>query len=71
MKDYGKLIKEFYNYVAKFYNKNTGIYPIATNKRIWEACNEYLESKPLSQIYFDSLDREEVRKIIEPGHCIM
>lgn len=70
MRDYGKLIKEFYNYVGEFYNKHTGIYPIASNERIWQACNEYLESKPLSQIEFDSYDREMVRKIIEPNYSL-
>ena len=64
MRDYGKEIKKFYNYVWKFYNKDSGIYPIATTERIWEATNEYLESKPLGAIYFDSFDRESVRQII-------
>lgn len=71
MRDYGKLIKEFYNYVWQFYNKQSGVYPIASNERIWEACNQYLESKPLSEIYFDSFDRECVRQIIEPNYSMI
>jgi len=70
MIDYGKQIKEFYNDVWKFYNKDSGLYPIATNERIWEACNQYLESKPLGEIHFDSFDREEVRMIIQPEYSM-
>lgn len=68
MRNYDKLIKEFYEYVWSFYNLKTGIYPIATDERIKQAVNEYLESKPLSQIEFDSIDRELVRKIIQPEY---
>lgn len=68
--NYSKLISEFYTYCNEFYNDETGIYPIATEKRIVEAVNQYLESKPLSQIYFDSFDRECVRKIIQPDYEI-
>ena len=70
MKDYANEIQTFYKYLTDFYSKDGGIYPIATNERILEAMNEYLESKPLGQIYFDSLDRESVRKIIEPEYSI-
>ena len=68
MKNYSELIKEFYEYVFSFYNNETGIYPIATTERIVEAVNQYLESKPLSEIYFDSFDRESVRMIIQPEY---
>jgi hypothetical protein len=68
--NYANEIQKFYKYVSDFYNNEDGIYPIATPQRIVEAVNEYLESKPLSQIYFDSLDRESVRKIIEPSYSI-
>lgn len=64
-KNYSKLINEFYEYVNEFYNFENGVYPIATTERIIEACNQYLESKPLSEIYFDSFDREQVRSIIQ------
>jgi hypothetical protein len=70
MKNYPKIITEFHQYVLSFYNSTDGVYPIATKKLIEESVNQYLESKPLSQIYFDSFDREEVRCIIEPSHSI-
>jgi hypothetical protein len=70
MKNYSIEIQKFYNYLFDFYHIEDGIYPIASTQRIVEAANEYLESKPLSQIYFDSLDRESVRKIIEPSYSI-
>lgn len=70
MRNYSELILEFYTYVWKFYNLDTGIYKIATTERIQEAVNQYLESKPLSQIEFDSIDRELVRKIIEPDYIL-
>jgi len=71
MRNYGKEIQEFYNYVLGFYNNINGVYPIATSERIVEAVNEYLESKPLGEIYFDSFDRESVRQIIEPEYQII
>jgi hypothetical protein len=64
MRNYWEDIKEFYEYVWKFYNLKTGLYPIATDERIQEAVNQYLESKPLGEIYFDTFDREQVRGII-------
>ena len=70
MRNYAELIKEFYVYCWQFYNLDTGIYKIATAKRIQEAVNEYLASKPLSKIEFDSIDRELVRKIIEPDYAL-
>lgn len=71
MKNYAKEIEDFYNYVWDFYNLKTGVYKIATTEEIQQATNEYLESKPLSQIHFDSFDREQVRKIIEPEYQIL
>ena len=70
MRNYPELIAEFVVYVTLFYNDKDGIYHIATKKRIKEAVNIYIESKPLSQIYFDSFDREKVRAIIEPSYKI-
>ena len=70
MRNYTELIAEFVGYVTAFYNDKDGIYPIATKKRIKEAVNIYLESKSLSEIYFDSLDREQVRKIIQPSYSL-
>lgn len=68
--NYVNEIQKFYKYVSDFYNDVDGIYPIATKERILEAVNQYLESKPLSEIYFDSFDRESVRMIIEPDYTI-
>lgn len=70
MKNYPVLIKEFYDYVLSFYNDVDGVYPIATKERIIDAVNQYLESKLLSEIHFDSFDRESVRMIIEPEYSI-
>lgn len=68
MKNYASEILEFYNYVIEFYNNENGIYPIATKDEIINAVNQYLESKPLSEIYFDSIDRESVRTILQPTY---
>lgn len=68
--NYANEIQKFYKYVSDFYNNVDGIYPIATKERIVEAVNQYLESKPLSEIYFDSFDRESVRMILEPDYTI-
>jgi len=65
MKKYSVLIKEFYKYCITFYELRNGIYPLTTKRGIIAACNEYLESMPLSDIEFDSFDREGVRLIIE------
>ena len=71
MRAYHELIKDFYIYVNKFYNIETGIEPIATDNEIQQAVNTYLEIKPLSQIEFDSLDREFVRQILQPSYRII
>jgi len=70
MKNYPVLIKEFYDYVLSFYNDVDGVYPIATKELIIQSVNQYLESKLLSEIHFDSFDRECVRTIIEPEYSI-
>jgi hypothetical protein len=70
MRNYPELIEEFIFYVNSFYNEKDGIYPIATKERIAEAVNIYLESKPLGEIYFDSIDREFVRLILEPTYSL-
>ena len=70
MRNYSEEIQNFYNYCYEFYNNKTGIYPIATIERLVEAVNQYLESKLLSEIHFDSFDRESVRMIIEPEYSI-
>lgn len=68
MKDYSKLIKEFYEDVISYYSLDNGTIPIATNERIIKVCNEYLESKPLSEIWFDSMDRIFVRRRLDKGY---
>jgi hypothetical protein len=65
MRNYCTEIKRFYDYVWEFYNLESGIYPIATDEKIQSSVNQYLESKSLKEIEFDSLDRERVREIIE------
>ena len=66
MKNYPKLIEDFTNYCVLYYNYEDGIFPInfATEEKITFAVERYLESKSLAQIYFDSYDREEVKKIL-------
>jgi hypothetical protein len=74
MKNLSKLtkeIKQFNQLCYSFYNYSNGIYPIATKEVIEYAVMEYVKSKPLSQIYFDSFDREEVRTIIQPSYKII
>jgi hypothetical protein len=68
MRNYFELIHEFYDYVWSFYNLENGIYPLASDKEIQLACNKFLESKNLDKIYFDSIDREAVRKILQPNY---
>lgn len=63
-------ISKFYKYVIDFYNNEDGIYPIATEEECIQAVDEYLLSKPLSEIEFDSIDREAVRMILQPGYSI-
>ena len=70
MKNYSNEIQNFYSYVNSFYNDVDGIYPIATTQRIIQSVNQYLESKPLGEIYFDSFDRESVRMILEPDYIM-
>jgi hypothetical protein len=65
MNKYAIKINEFQEYVLEFYNNVDGIYPIATKEFIILHINFYLESLPLSQICFDSLDRERIRLQME------
>lgn len=70
MRNYSEEIKKFYEYVWSFYNLKTGIYPIATDEKIQESVNIFLESKFLQDIEFDSIDRECVRMIMDPEYSI-
>lgn len=69
--NYEKEIAEFVDYVLEFYNEQDGIYPIASHNAIISAIDQYLKSKPIEDIYFDSLDRESVRMILEPNYSIL
>ena len=68
MRNYVKEIKDLQIYVREFYNNTNGIYPIANSIQIQDAVMKYLESKPLTEIEFDSLDRENVRAILQPTY---
>ena len=68
MRNYVKEIKEFQIYVWEFYNDKNGLYPIANSIEIQDAVMKYMESKPLTEIEFDSFDREEVRTILQPTY---
>ena len=68
MRNYVKEIKDFQIYVWEFYNEKSGIYPIANNFEIQNAVMKYIESKLLTEIEFDSFDREKVREILQPTY---
>jgi len=57
-------IIEFKNYCYEFYNINYGIYKIATNKEIDNAIMKYFFISNYKDIDFDSIDRENVRIIL-------
>jgi len=58
----------FIEYCNDFYNKKTGMYPIASRKEIINAIGEYLTEAHEFDIQFDSIDREKVRTILEPSY---
>ena len=58
----------FIEYCNDFYNKKTGMYPIASRKEIINAIGEYLTQPHEFEIQFDSIDREKVREILEPSY---
>ena len=58
----------FIEYCNDFYNKKTGMYPIASRKEIINAIGEYLTEPHEHEIQFDSFDREKVRTILEPSY---
>jgi hypothetical protein len=60
-------VLEFVNYCNEFYNESDGIYPIASKKEITDAVVEYLFQLE-SECQFDSIDREGVRGVIQPGY---
>ena len=63
-----KLIKDIINfteYCNEFYNIDFGLYPIATNEQIDKAIFIYITEPKTLRIDFDTIDRENVRAIIE------
>mgnify|MGYP003136215858 CR=1 FL=1 len=60
-------LEEFVYYVDSFYNIHSGIYPIASRETIQEAISIYLLLAKTEniEVEFDSIDREQVRRIIE------
>ena len=60
-----KEFQNFINYVNDFYNIETGIYPIATKEEIIVAVGEYMLSQRNFKCEFDSIDREQIRQILE------
>ena len=61
-------LEEFIYYVDSFYNIHSGIYPIASRETIQEAISIYLylaKTENTADVEFDSIDREQVRAIIE------
>lgn len=57
-------IIDFKNYCYYFYNINYGIFPIATNMEIDNAIIKYMLISTYKQVDFDSIDRENVREIL-------
>ena len=64
-------IKEFQDYCVAMYNDQNGIYKIATAEQIVQAVDVYLRKTPLSEVKFDSEDRERVRQIIQPSYQLI
>jgi hypothetical protein len=58
----------FIEYCNDFYNIESGMYPIAKRSEIINAIGEYLTEPHEHEIQFDSIDREKVREILEPGY---
>ena len=58
----------FIEYCNDFYNIKTGMYPIAKRSEIINAIGEYLTEPHPFDIQFDSIDREKVREILQPGY---
>lgn len=62
----------FVKYVDSFYNDVNGIYPIATSDQIENACIKFVANaiEKKTELHYDSIDRESVRKILEPNYSI-
>lgn len=64
-KDFFNQVSEFINYCNDFYNISNGIYPIADYEIIELACLRYIISGKRLNLNFDSIDRENVRNILQ------
>ena len=62
---------QFIAYCNDFYNLDTGIYPLATYEQISDAVIQYIKSDRPHVCDFDSLDRELVRKILQPEYSLI
>lgn len=58
----------FIEYCNDFYNIKTGMYPIAKRSEIIYAIGLYLTQPREFEVQFDSIDRENVRMILEPTY---
>ncbi len=58
-------LKAFTEYCNEFYNKENGLYPIGTREEIEKAIFKYVTEPRTISLDFDSIDREQVRRIIE------
>jgi hypothetical protein len=63
-----KDLEEFNQYCNDFYNEYYGVYRIASSEQIEAAIGEYLTEPHPFEIQFDSIDRENVRMILEPSY---
>jgi hypothetical protein len=61
-------LAEFNQYCNDFYNEYYGVYRIASTNQIEDAIGEFLKQPHEYEIQFDSIDREKVREILEPGY---
>ena len=58
----------FVEYCNDFYNIKNGMYPIAKRSEIINAIGVYLTQPHEFEVQFDSIDRENVRMILEPSY---
>jgi hypothetical protein len=63
-----KDLQDFIEYVNDFYNVEYGLYRLFTAEQIENAIGEYLTEPHQIPIEFDSIDRENVRKILQPEY---
>jgi hypothetical protein len=63
-----KDLEQFNQYCNDFYNEYYGVYRIASSEQIEDAIGEYLTEPHPYDIQFDSIDREKVREILQPGY---